>query len=63
MIEDPVTGQVYAIRDMRTDYIGTEGYTDLFATSQLCTIDLIIARCDVQFTVGTNVRLVGLFIK
>ena len=63
LMEDPVTGQVYAIRDMRTDYIGTEGYTDAYATSQLCTISLVVARCDKISTVGTNVRLVGLFIQ
>jgi hypothetical protein len=63
MVEDPITGEVYAIRDMRTDYIGMPDYTDAYATSELCTVSLVIARCDAMANVGTNVRLVGLFIK
>ena len=63
LIEDPLTGKVYAIRDMRTDYIGTPGYTGMYATSQLCTVELGIARCDILATIGTNMRIVGLFIK
>ena len=63
LIEDPMTGQVYAIRDMRTDYIGTEGYNGAYAASELCTVSLGIARCDVISTIGTNMRITGLFIK
>ena len=63
MIEDPLTGEVYAIRDKRTDYIGTPGYTGEFAESVLCTVNLGIAKCDAIKTVGSNVRLTGMFIK
>ena len=63
MIEDPLTGQVYAIRDKRTDYIGSADYTDTYATSILCTIDLSLGKVDPVCTVGSNLRLVGLFIK
>ena len=63
LIADPVTGEVYAIRDMRTEYIGTEGYTGAYATSELCTMSLAIARCDIIASIGSNVRLTGLFIK
>lgn len=63
MIEDPLTGEVYAIRDMRTEYIGTPGYTGKYSTSVLCTISLGVAYVEEVATVGTNIRLTGLFIK
>ena len=63
LIEDPLTGVVYAIRDMRTEYIGTPGYTGEFATSELCTIGLSVGSVDSICNIGSNVRLVGLFIK
>ncbi len=63
LLEDPLTGTVYAIRDKRTDYIGQEDYTGEFSESVLCTVNLGIAKCDVIATVGTNVRLTGMFIK
>ena len=63
MIEDTLTGEVYAIRDMRTEYIGTEGYTGAYSTSVLCTINLGVALCEQVSTVGSNMRITGLFIK
>ena len=57
MIEDPLTGEVYAIRDMRTEYIGTPGYTGKYSTSVLCTISLGVAYVEEVATVGTNIRL------
>ena len=63
MIEDPLTGQVYAIRDKRTGYIGTSDYDDTLSTSILCTMELGIGKVDAVCTVGSNMRIVGLFIK
>ena len=63
MLEDPLTGQVYAIRDMRTEYIGSADYDDRYSTSMLCTVELGLGKVDPVCTVGSNVRLVGMFIK
>ena len=63
LIEDPLTGEVYAIRDMRTDYIGTPGYTGAYSASVLCTIALGVGYVEEIAAVGSNVRLTGLFIK
>ena len=63
LIEDPLTGEVYAIRDMRTEYIGDGEYTGKYAASVLCTISLGIGYVEEIATVGTNVRLTGMFIK
>ena len=63
MIEDPLTGQVYAIRDMRTGYIGSTDYNDAYSTSVLCTMELGLGKVDQICTVGSNMRIVGLFIK
>ena len=62
MIEDPLTGTVYAIRDMRTEYIGSENYSGAYSTSVLCTMELGIGRVDQICTIGSNMRIVGLFI-
>ena len=63
LIEDPLTGEVYAIRDMRTEYIGTPGYTGAYSASVLCKIALGVGYVEEVATVGTNIRLTGLFIK
>ncbi len=63
MIEDPLTGVVYTIRDKRTGYVGTPGYNDEYSTSVLCTIVLGLGKVDTIATVGSNMRIVGLFIK
>ena len=63
LMEDPLTGEVYAIRDMRTDYIGTPGYTGDVASSVLYRISLGVAYVDEVATITGNVRLTGLFIK
>ena len=63
MIEDPLTGEVYAIRDMRTEYIGTPGFTGEVAASVLCSISLGVGYVDEIAAIGSNVRLTGLFIK
>lgn len=63
MIEDPLTGQVYAIKDMRTEYIGTPGYTGELAASVLCTISLSVGSTEEICTIGSNMRITGLFIK
>ena len=63
MIEDPLTGTVYTIRDMRTEYIGMEDYTGAYSTSVLCTMELGLGKVDPICTVGSNMRIVGLFIK
>ena len=63
MIEDPLTGEVYAIRDMRTEYIGTPGYNDAFSASVLCTISLSVGSTEEVCTIGSNMRITGLFIK
>jgi hypothetical protein len=62
MIEDPLTGEVYAIRDMRTEYIGTPGYTGELAASVLCTISLSVGSVEEICTIGSNMRITGLFI-
>ncbi len=62
MIEDPLTGQVYAIRDMRTDYIGMPDYNDNVAASVLCTISLSVGSVEEICTIGSNMRITGLFI-
>jgi hypothetical protein len=61
-IEDPLTGEVYAIRDMRTEYIGTPGYTGAYSASVLCTVALSVGYVEEVATIGSNVRLTGLFI-
>ena len=63
MIEDPLTGQVYAIKDMRTEYIGTPGYTGTVAASTLCAISLSVGSTEEICTIGSNMRITGLFIK
>ncbi len=63
MIEDPLTGEVYAIRDMRTEYIGTPGYRGDYATSVLCTVSLSVGSVEPICTVGSNMRITGMFIK
>ena len=63
MIEDPYTGKIYAIRDMRTEYIGSADYDDSKATSVLCEMHLGIAKCEEIATIGNNMRITGLFIK
>ena len=63
LIEDPLTGEVYAIRDMRTPYIGEGDYTDAYSTSVLCNISLSVGCVDPICTIGTNMRITGLFIK
>ena len=63
MIEDPLTGVVYALRDMRTDYIGTPGYTGANSATVLVTISLGIGYVDEVTPVAGNIRLTGLFIK
>ena len=63
MIEDPLTGQVYAIRDKRTGYIGSADYNDELSASVLCTMELGLGKVDEVCTVGANLRIVGLFIK
>ena len=63
LIEDPLTGEVYAIRDMRTEYIGTPGYTGEFAASVLCKISLSVGYVEQIATVGSNMRITGMFIK
>ena len=63
LLEDPLTGEVYAIRDKRAGYVGEENYNDAISESVLCKISLGIAKCDVIATVGSNVRLTGMFIK
>lgn len=62
-IEDPLTGEVYAIRDMRTDYIGMADYDPTLAQSVLCTTDIGVARCDEVCEIGSGLRVTGLFIK
>ena len=63
MIEDPLTGQVYVIRDKRTGYIGSGDYNDALSTSVLCTMELGLGKVDPICNVGSNMRIVGLFIK
>ena len=63
LIEDPLTGEVYAIKDMRTEYIGTPGYTGMQSASVLVTISLGVAYVDEVASVTGNIRLTGLFIK
>lgn len=63
MIEDPLTGVVYAIRDMRTDYIGMPDYNDNVAASVLCTISLSVGSTEEICTIGSNMRITGMFIK
>lgn len=63
MIEDPLTGTIYAIRDKRTGYIGSADYNDELSASVLCVMELGIGRVTEMCTVGSNMRIVGLFIK
>ncbi len=63
MIEDPLTGEVYAIRDMRTPYIGSGDYDDSIAASFLCKMGLGVGHIEEIAAVGSNLRIVGLFIK
>ena len=63
LIEDPITGEVYAIRDMRTMYIGEPEYAGGFATSTLCKIALGVGYVDQIANVGANMRITGMFIK
>ena len=63
MIEDPLTGTIYAIRDMRTDYIGSGDYNDRLSTSTLVIMELGIGKIDEICTIGSNMRIIGLFIK
>lgn len=63
IIEDPLTGEVYAIRDMRTPYIGTPDADLTIATSFLCKIGLGVGYIEEIAAVGSNLRIVGLFIK
>ena len=63
MIVDPLTGTVYAIRDKRAGYIGSSDYNDAVSTSVLCTIELGVGKVDEVCTLGSNMRIVGLFIK
>ncbi len=63
LIEDPLTGAVYTIRDMRTPYIGDADYTDEYSASVLCSIALGVGFVDEIATIGSNVRLTGMFIK
>ena len=63
MIEDPLTGEVYAIRDMRTQYAGASDYNDAIATSFLCKMGLGVGHIEEIAAVGSNLRIVGLFIK
>ncbi len=62
LIEDPLTGAVYTIRDMRTPYIGNADYTDAFSASVLCSIALGVGYVDEIATIGSNIRLTGMFI-
>lgn len=63
LIEDPLTGEVYGILDMRTPYIGEVDYDASIAQSVLCTVDLGVAGCEEVCTIGSNMRICGLFIK
>ena len=63
LIEDPLTGEVYAIRDMRTEYIGTPGFTGTFAASVLCKISLGVGYVEEVAAIGSNMRITGMFIK
>lgn len=62
-ITDPLTGEIYAIRDKRTDYIGNANYNPALAQSLVCRITIGIARCDVLFEIGSSLRVCGMFIK
>ena len=63
MIEDPLTGEVYAIRDMRTQYVGSGDYDETIAASFLCKMGLGVGYIEEIAAVGSNLRIVGLFIK
>ena len=63
LFEDPLTGEVYTIRDMRTMYIGMPDYNGDFATSVLCKIALGVGYVEQVATVGSNMRITGMFIK
>lgn len=62
-ITDPLTGEIYAIRDKRTEYIGNADYNPALAQSLLCKMTIGIARCDVLCEIGSSLRVCGMFIK
>ncbi len=62
-ITDPLTGEIYAIRDKRTEYIGNADYNPALAQSMLCRMTIGIARCDVLCEIGSSLRVCGMFIK
>ncbi|MBR4971825.1 MAG: hypothetical protein IKY59_02520 [Oscillospiraceae bacterium] len=48
---------------MRTMYIGDGDYNGAFATSVLCKISLGVGCVDQIATIGSNMRITGMFIK
>ncbi len=60
---DDLTGEIYAIRDKRTEYRGTENYNPAIAQSQVVRISMGVARADLLFEIGSSLRVFGMFIK
>lgn len=58
IIRDPITGEVYALRDLVTQY-----YDDLYSEAVLVKVGLGTAYAEQMFSLGNGLRLTGLFIK
>ncbi len=62
-LKDELTGTIYAIKDKRTEYRGTEGYNPAIAQSLVVQITMGVARADTLFEIGSGLRVFGMFIK